>query len=179
MSNLLLTAQWHDEINQVETTEKILGGPTGNANIAAKQMAENILWLKQNMQAYKVGDVYATTIAHATAAAVTAHHGYGAWVRYAEGRTLVGFSTNPDDPDDYKEMGAEFGSNTETLTISQMPTHSHPINFNTLSTGGVGRPSTDGKASAAANMTTEEAGGNEPHNNIQPSKVIGAWLRTA
>ena len=78
MSNLtLITGQWHDNINQVEKVEPILGGASGNANLATRQLAENILWLRQNMQSYKVGDIYTTTLDHANAAAVAAHHGYG------------------------------------------------------------------------------------------------------
>ena len=40
MSNLTLTAKWHDTINQVETSEPITGGAEGNANLAPKQLAE-------------------------------------------------------------------------------------------------------------------------------------------
>ena len=47
MTNLALTAQWHDAINQVETSDDIVGGANGNANLATKQLAENILWLKK------------------------------------------------------------------------------------------------------------------------------------
>ena len=179
MSNLSLTAQWHDDINQVETTEKIMGGASGNANLATKQLAENILWLKEFMQAYKVGDVYVTTISHTNAAAVRAHHGYGTWARFAEGRTLVCFSTKASDPADYKQMGNEFGANMHKLTIDEAPSHTHPVNFRTGGIGGSGRPATDSQASIAGNLVTESAGGDQPHNNIQPSKVVAHWLRTA
>ena len=47
MTNLALTAQWHDAINQVETSDDIVGGANGNANLATKQLAENLLWLKK------------------------------------------------------------------------------------------------------------------------------------
>lgn len=49
MSNLTLNPKpiWHDNINQVEVTEPILGGDGGNANLATRQLAENCLWLKQ------------------------------------------------------------------------------------------------------------------------------------
>ena len=50
MSNLTLTAQWHDTINQVETSEPIIGGAEGNANLATKQLAESLLWLKSDTQ---------------------------------------------------------------------------------------------------------------------------------
>lgn len=135
MSNLTLptTPQWNESINQVETTESILGGANGNANLAAKQLAENILWLKKQLEdriteSIKVGDIYTTTIGHTNAAAVATHHGYGTWVRFAEGRTLVGFSTNITDAEDYKTIGNEFGANTHKLTIAESPSHKHSQN---------------------------------------------------
>ena len=126
MSNLTLTAQWHDTINQVETSEPITGGADGNANLATKQLAESLLWLKQQFETkktetYKVGDIYMTTIAHADPAAVKAHHGYGTWVRYAEGRAPVGFSDNTNDIAEYKTMGNTFGDNTHQLKVDEMP----------------------------------------------------------
>ena len=125
MSNLDLVMQWHDNINQVEKTEAIVGGALGNANQAVKQLAENILWVKKNLKAYKVGDVYVTTLNHASATAVAAHHGYGTWERYADGRTLVGLSDNANDPADYKTMGNEFGENKHTLTVEESASHKH------------------------------------------------------
>ena len=179
MSNLTLptTPKWNENINQVETNESILGGANGNANLATRQLAENILWLKLNMQAYKVGDIYTTTISHTDAAAVAAHHGYGTWERYAEGRTLVGFSTITDDPIEYKTMGNEFGANEHTLTLEEFPTHEHTVDMHSGSIDGGTRAGTQNTSSSAANIETNAVGGGQPHNNIQPSKVAGQWLR--
>lgn len=47
MSNLNITPQWHDNINQVEVTEPIVGGDGGNANLATRQLAENTFYLEQ------------------------------------------------------------------------------------------------------------------------------------
>ena len=208
MSNLTLTAQWHDTINQVETSEPIIGGAEGNANLATKQLAESLLWLKQQFETkktetYKVGDIYMTTINHADAAAVKAHHGYGTWTRYAEGRAPVGFSDNASDIAEYKTMGNTFGDNTHQLKVDEMPKHVHrlavsgwsPANQNTsLSASQVVLSSKVLDSSMrlssilddvlSDNYTIEptdwaSAGGNQPHNNIQPSIVTGYWLRTA
>ena len=208
MSNLTLTAQWHDTINQVETSEPITGGAEGNANLATKQLAESLLWLKQQFETkktetYKVGDIYMTTINHADAAAVKAHHGYGTWTRYAEGRAPVGFSDNASDIAEYKTMGNTFGDNTHQLKVDEMPKHVHrlavsgwsPANQNTsLSASQVVLSSKVLDSSMrlssilddvlSDNYTIEptdwaSAGGNQPHNNIQPSIVTGYWLRTA
>ena len=130
-----------------------------------------------DLQPYKVGDVYQTTINHSDAAAVAAHHGYGTWERFAEGRTLVGLSTKADDPSDYKTIGNEFGENTHTLTTEQMPSHNH--NFILADSTSSGLYSESDGTPGTRKGTTEDAGGDQPHNNIQPSKVVGAWLRTA
>lgn len=49
MSYLQTSAQWHNNINQVETGEPITGGADGNANLATKQLADNTLFLKQKL----------------------------------------------------------------------------------------------------------------------------------
>lgn len=199
MSNLNLTAQWHDNINQVDVTEPIVGGDGGNANLATRQLAESILWLKQqigSVEAYKVGDIYTTTINHVSAAAVAAHHGYGTWVRYAEGRTVVGQSTQAADPDDYKTIGNTFGENEHKLTIEETPSHkhSHSSRFQhfmsphfrgeSISSGDFAQREQEFQlhqisAAEFAEAKEESRGGDRPHNNIQPSIVAGCWLRTA
>ena len=199
MSNLNLTAQWHDNINQVDVTEPIVGGDGGNANLATRQLAENILWLKQqigSVEAYKVGDIYTTTINHVSAAAVAAHHGYGTWARYAEGRTVVGQSTQAADPDDYKTIGNTFGENEHKLTIEETPSHkhSHSSRFQhfmsphfrgeSISSGDSVQREQEFQlhqisAAEFAEAKEESRGGDQPHNNIQPSIVAGCWLRTA
>ncbi len=50
MSNLSITAKWHDDINQVERNELITGGAGGNANIATKQLGDNSLYLKKQVE---------------------------------------------------------------------------------------------------------------------------------
>lgn len=201
MSNLSLTPQWHNAINQVETTERILGGASGNANLASKQLAENIFWLKQAIEnisneSIKVGDIYTTTIDHATAAAVATHHGYGTWSRYAEGRTLVGLSKQTADPADYKTIGKEFGANTHTLTLAESPEHKHSHSDKyqyyiarhhrgeSVASGDFAETTKEWQAHGQteaefASALDESRGGNQPHNNIQPSKVVAHWLRTA
>ena len=46
MSNIVFTPKWNLSINQVEVYEPITGGPNGNANLATRQLAENIWYLK-------------------------------------------------------------------------------------------------------------------------------------
>lgn len=50
MSNLVLNPKWNTSINQVENGELISGGPDGNANLATKQLAENVWFLKDSVE---------------------------------------------------------------------------------------------------------------------------------
>ena len=200
MSELTLIPQWHDTINQVETNEPILGGGGGNANQATKELAENILWLRQqidNRQAIKVGDIYHTTLRHANGAAVAAHHGYGTWQPFARGRVLMGattmatsINTSTMQPSEYSVrddsdnvatylLGGEFGEFSHKLTIAEMPSHNHPIMDGDGGAGFGGRVDTGYNAVQQEISTIGARGGDKSHNNIQPSVVVGYWLRTA
>lgn len=130
-----------------------------------------------------VGELFITTNEYATAAQVAARHGYGTWVRFAEGRTLVGYSSTAANGDQYRIMSNEFGANTHKLTAAEMPSHEH-----NLITGGADatRPSlsggalhTAGAGNSKVSGVTSKVGSDQPHNNIQPSIVVAYWLRTA
>lgn len=154
---------------------------TNDKDIKELQDWINILF---NLNPIKVGDIYTTTIDHANAAAVALHHGYGDWERYAEGRTLVGLSTKADDPSDYKTIGNEFGENEHMLIKEEMPAHGHTVNISTLTKIGHDDDTNSDRTVSNQSSTVEsgyinEAGGDQPHNNIQPSKVVAHWLRTA
>lgn len=139
----------------------------------------------------KVGDIYTTTIDHVDADAVATHHGYGIWERYAEGRTLVGLSTDASDPEDYRAIGNEFGANEHQLTVAEGPKHVHKLVLKNVSGGVVDVGATDtlkfvNDKTVTSNTNggpyeqgeTVEAGSGNAHNNIQPSKVVAYWLRT-
>ena len=46
MSDLSFTPRWNNGINQLENGEPISGGVAGNANIATRQLAENVFFLR-------------------------------------------------------------------------------------------------------------------------------------
>jgi hypothetical protein len=50
MSSLTINPKWNSEINQVENGEPITGGTLGNANLASRQLGENIFYLKQKVE---------------------------------------------------------------------------------------------------------------------------------
>lgn len=152
----------------------------------------------------QVGELFVTTNDYQSPQDVMVRHGYGTWVRYAEGKTLVGYSQKAGDPASYKTMGNEFGANTHKLTIPEIPSHKHSQNeiFNkfaarasdvTAEYATSAKTVTDAdNVSAEVNLmvsgqntkawtesTELSVGADEPHNNIQPSIVAAYWLRTA
>ena len=155
-----------------------------NANKAGILLTNAIVdKLKQDVEPLfkpiKVGELLVTTKNYPSGFDVASDKGYGEWVRYAEGRTLVGFSTKTSDPSEYKTMGNQFGENKHALTIDEMPSHSHDLNFVTGNISGSGRPATQNTSSTESNLSSSNRGGGAAHNNIQPSIVVAYWLRVA
>ena len=114
--------------------------------------------------------------------------GFGSWERDLEGRALVGYSSDvtANTPDWKKGVNNIFGSDNHTLTINQIPAHTHvarqggdannivpPVDGLALSgtsNGGVG------KAAASA---IESSGGGQPHSIVSQSKVKFIFTRVA
>jgi len=106
------------------------------------------------------------------------------WARFAVGMTLVGAegTTNSekmaamwDKPSNISLiLEKEFGAFTHQLTIAELPSHTHPI-------GGYGGTSGGGGAAAGSDRgdisVSRATGGDQPHNNVQPSVVVAMWRR--
>lgn len=141
--------EWYDNIS--ETAAKYYNRTQSDGRYAYKSdFTQHKSWTEQNMtvalsrsEAYKIGDIYITSLNHASSASVNSHHGYGTWERYAQGRTLVGISTtgwtdgsvNSSDMipyfRDYNTMtiGNRFGAYQHKLTDAQMPSHDHVTRY--------------------------------------------------
>lgn len=106
--------------------------------------------------------------------------GVGKWIRFAEGRALIGTGELNDGAITKKfEAGNVTGTFEHTLTVDQMPAHTH--SFKQLQQHGPG-PDTKHNFPIAqhdqASYNTEAAGGSKPHNNMQPSIAVHIWRRT-
>lgn len=146
-------------------------------------------WVRQllaELTRIKVGDLYLTTNNYATPAEVSASKGYGVWQRHAEGRAIVGFSSDPTTgtPDWYKAVNSTHGAETTVVGIENMPAHNHTMNHN----GGLGvldQSSSDtqgftGNPSIGTPAgVTNTTGGGQPLTNVQPSIVVAIWKRIA
>ena len=86
------------------------------------------------------------------------------------GRFPLGW--NPDD-EDFNQLGKEDGTKTHTLTIDEMPSHSHKV---PVFAGGSASGNRDGHPDnwIDNNRTVDShsVGGNQPHNNMPPYRII-------
>ena len=144
---------------------------------------------------YPIGGLYTTTVNSDPAALL----GFGTWQRFAEGRTLVGFSGDVTSatPDWVKAVNSTFGEYAHALTNPELSSHSHNIvgddqlqiggafgNDGLTLRGNTAYPydafstNTDSQARGRAYITGV-TGSNQPHNNVQPSIVVFIWRRTA
>lgn len=170
-------------------------GIAGN-DVEAKKEIQDLITDIQNLRdmiaqsKLPVGGVFTTAVNYNSSSEVKATLGYGTWVRYAAGRTLVGINTTTNGIPEYKTMGNEFGENSHTLTVAEMPKHNHGSNMRfeageailvdaelaTKVDSGDMLDHMNGDTTASTNTTY--TGNNQPHNNLQPSIVVGYWLRT-
>lgn len=129
--------------------------------------------------------------------------GYGTWEVFAAGKTLVGLDAGDTDFDTVLETR---GSKIHTLTVDEIPSHTHVQNphthvqnahqhtgitaSNTVATSGAnpGRGTGTQGTIATTNATAvnqdatavnQNTGGGAAHNNIQPSIVVYMFRRTA
>lgn len=93
-----------------------------------------------------------------------------------KGRTIVGLDT---DDTDFNTIGKVLGEKTHTLTVAEMPKHTHKMPIDSfvnsdsqtnVKSGGHVSYETQGQ-----NYGTTSAGGSQPHNNIQPS-FVGVYI---
>lgn len=49
MTDLTIVPKWNAAINRLERNELATGGADGNMNIAPRQLAENVFWLKDDI----------------------------------------------------------------------------------------------------------------------------------
>ena len=110
----------------------------------------------------------------------------GTWVRFGNGKTLVGVDTNDSDFNSVEKTG---GEKTHTTTLNEMPTHKHtvimswaPNQSHNHSGGTYAKSFAEGaNPSDGTYQSTDEridnAGGGQPHNNLQPYITVYMWKR--
>ena len=93
------------------------------------------------------------------------------------GRTPVGLDSSQSE---FNSLGEAYGAKTHTLTVAQMPSHTHTLNMS--STPGSYASTRilrgDGPTAAISSIDVNETGSNVAHNIVQPSRVINFIIKT-
>lgn len=120
--------------------------------------------------------------------------GIGTWVRYAAGRTIVGqvdsavtggqISGGLSAPSSWSvtTIGSTYGNYTHKLTSAQLPSRSNRYLRATMNTGGdlsIGNIDGNGPVRYSVWENGDSVGGDEEHNNTQPSIIAAIWKRIA
>lgn len=104
----------------------------------------------------------------------------GTWVAWGKGQVPVGVDTSDSDFNTVEKTG---GEKEHTLTVDEMPSHTHAqyVTSDNVSGGGIRVDYTKDGASLPylQGINTGSSGGNQPHNNIQPYITCYMWKRTA
>jgi len=128
-----------------------------------------------NAIVYPVGSIY-TNMAVATNPATLL--GMGTWVAYGEGRVLVGKQSSGT----FDTLDESLGSETTTLTVANLPAHTHTNNVSTsVANFAGGNPAYGGSngLTTAGSVASGSTGSGTAHNNLQPSVTVYMWKRTA
>tara|TARA_B100000902_G_scaffold397989_2_gene463365 strand:- start:2457 stop:3182 length:726 start_codon:yes stop_codon:yes gene_type:complete len=124
---------------------------------------------------YPVGSIYINAAVTTNPATLL---GFGTWAAFGSGRMMVGYNASDSDFDALQETG---GAKTHTLTIDEIPSHTHnrpkgwkpaPNSNDVDITGGNG-------VNIADNMLTDATGGGQAHSILNPYIVAYMWRRTA
>lgn len=138
----------------------------------------NSIWSLKGLFAsprYEIGDIYLTT----RVGNPTTLLGYGTW-ELIPGKTLVCVDTSDTDFNTVKKTG---GEKKHTLTVSEIPPHSHPldyyINNGNNMPGGYDKFLVYGMPAGTQSFKNNSyTGGGQSHNNLQPYFTCYIWIRT-
>ena len=129
---------------------------------------------------YPVGAIFTTVTAYANSAAVVTAIGGTTWVAFGAGKVLVGLDAADSDFDTSGSStgsAGSGGSKTHTLTVAEMPAHTHSYTHPTTTDNFSIDDTTRITGTGAA--TTGSTGGDGAHNNVQPYITVYFWKRTA
>ena len=124
---------------------------------------------------YPVGSIYINASVATNPATLL---GFGTWVAFGSGRTMVGLDAGQTEFNTLEETG---GAKTHTLTTSEIPSHTHGLSQLKNHTNVFQKPGFYDRALGGGSQgyTTDSTGGGSAHNNLQPYIVVYMWKRIA
>lgn len=102
--------------------------------------------------------------------------GFGTWVLWGSGKVPVGVDTTDDD---FAEVEKTGGEKTHTLTTNEIPKHKHEIAVRNNSETGLYETKATNATGDVGSAHTQEAGGGQAHNNLQPYITCYMWKRVS
>ena len=101
----------------------------------------------------------------------------GTWEVYGAGAVTVA----KDATADFDTIGETGGAKTHTLTVAEIPSHTHVITSQGYGTGTAGDALIFGNSEAKVSdyMKVSNIGSGTAHNNLQPYIVVYRYRRTA
>ena len=153
---------------------------TGIRNLTVTGDVTNASGTLTTLQAvYPVGSIYINAAVSTNPGTLL---GFGTWVAFGTGRTMVGIDLGQTEFDTLEETG---GSKTHTLSTSELPSHTHTTASNNSGANNNLHHSNnsfvavgDGTSNTAT-VTSNATGSGSAHNNLQPYIVVYMWKRTA
>ena len=145
--------------------------PTDSNNPATKQYVDSLVSTLTEQYAsivdivYPIGSIYMSV----NAADPSTLFSGTSWEKL-QGRFLLGSNST------YKS-GSTGGQATHTLTVSEMPAHTH--NYFKVSTSASVKDTASGSAYGDYSTSTTSVGGGAAHNNMPPYLVVNMWKRTS
>jgi len=121
------------------------------------------------LAAWPVGSIY-TSVTSANPSTLFG----GNWEAFGAGKVLLGIDASDTDFDTVEETG---GHKTHTLSVSEMPAHSHTYTLENAA--GTGSTGSGNGASSFSTPNTSTAGSGAAHNNVQPYIVVYMFKRIA
>ena len=126
---------------------------------------------------YPVGSIYINASVSTNPGTLL---GFGTWVAFGAGRVMVGLDSGQTEFDTLEETG---GSKTHTLTVSEIPAHTHNLGSKDSTAGDGGAFNEEfiedpADTTNGPNVTSSSTGGGSAHNNLQPYIVVYMWKRT-
>jgi len=127
---------------------------------------------------YPVGSIYINAAVTTNPATLL---GFGTWVAFGTGKMMVGYDASDTDFDALQETG---GAKTKTLSISEIPAHTHNQGSHDSTAGDGGAYNTEfirdhSDTANGPNVESSSTGGGSAFSIMNPYIVAYMWRRTA
>lgn len=172
-------SQYYNENNP--TTKKYVDDLTEVISLAVQDNTDNIAALSNqisNIGSITFDDIYPVGSIYMSVNSTNPSTLFGGTWTQLKDRFLLGAGST-------YTNGSTGGEASHTLTVNEMPSHSHG-QYVTVSSGGSLSANCDydsyvsGKArKSAQNVSTDPTGGGNSHNNMPPYLVVYMWQRTS